>query len=53
MAAAHGLQDSGLMLDVATERLFFNIPDIYNANLKFWEATFHPMLQSAFENNTP
>ncbi|XP_061706336.1 uncharacterized protein LOC133517165 isoform X1 [Cydia pomonella] len=53
MAAAHALQDSGRMLAVDTARLFSNIPDVLNASLAFWEATFYPMLQDAHENGTP
>lgn len=52
MAAAHALQDSGHMLDVDTQRLFSNMPDVLNASLYFWEATFYPMLSDALENHT-
>ncbi|CAG4961977.1 unnamed protein product [Parnassius apollo] len=52
MAAAHSLQDSGFILDVDTERLFSNIPDVLNASLHFWNMTFYPMLIDAVENDT-
>ncbi|CAK1588371.1 unnamed protein product [Parnassius mnemosyne] len=50
MAAAHSLQDGGFILDVDTERLFSNIPDVLNASLHFWNVTFYPMLIDAVEN---
>ncbi|XP_045509793.1 uncharacterized protein LOC123705174 [Colias croceus] len=53
IAAAHALQDNGKMLEVDTERLFSNIPDLLNANLTFWNLTFYPMVKEAVENNEP
>ncbi|XP_038216605.1 uncharacterized protein LOC119835700 [Zerene cesonia] len=53
IAAAHALQDHGKMLEVETERLFSNIPDLLNANLTFWNYTFYPMVKEAVENNEP
>ncbi|XP_028162162.1 uncharacterized protein LOC114354102 isoform X2 [Ostrinia furnacalis] len=53
IAAAHALQDSGKLLDVDTEKLFSNIPDVLNASLYFWEYTIYPMLLESFENKTP
>ncbi|CAG9781805.1 unnamed protein product [Diatraea saccharalis] len=53
IAAAHALQDSGKLLDVDTERLFSNIPDVLNASLCFWEITIYPMLVDAHEKGVP
>ncbi|RVE42543.1 hypothetical protein evm_012806 [Chilo suppressalis] len=53
IAAAHALQDSGKLLDVDSERLFSNIPDVLNASLCFWEITIYPMLVDAFEKTGP
>ncbi|XP_049885901.1 pleckstrin homology domain-containing family G member 5 isoform X3 [Pectinophora gossypiella] len=53
IAAAHALQDAGKMLDVDTERLFSNIPDVLNASLYFWDITIYPMLVDAMEKSTP
>ncbi|XP_013179417.1 PREDICTED: uncharacterized protein LOC106126348 isoform X3 [Papilio xuthus] len=53
MAAAHALQESNFMLDVDTQRLFSNIPDLYNASLEFWDATFYPMILESVETGGP
>lgn len=53
MAAAHALQDAGRLLDIDTEKLFLNIPDVLNASLFFWEVTIYPMLKDAILNNSP
>ncbi|XP_075990993.1 uncharacterized protein LOC142986394 isoform X2 [Anticarsia gemmatalis] len=53
MATAHALQDMGRLLDIDTERLFTNIPDVLNASLYFWESSLFPMLQDAACNTTP
>lgn len=53
IAAAHALQDMGKLLEVDTERLFTNIPDVLNASLHFWELTFYPMIIDAVQNKVP
>ncbi|KAM3968400.1 LOW QUALITY PROTEIN: uncharacterized protein ACR2FA_012410 [Aphomia sociella] len=53
IAAAHALQDSGKLLEVDTEQLFSNIPDVLNASLYFWEVTIYPMLLDAAEKSAP
>ncbi|KAL0902633.1 hypothetical protein ABMA27_000460 [Loxostege sticticalis] len=53
IAAAHALQDSGKLLDVDTEKLFSNIPDVLNASLHFWEYTIYPMMADAIEKCAP
>ncbi|XP_052752715.1 uncharacterized protein LOC113520702 isoform X2 [Galleria mellonella] len=53
IAAAHALQDSGKLLEVDTERLFSNIPDVLNASLYFWEITIYPMLLDSAEKSAP
>ncbi|XP_045542074.1 uncharacterized protein LOC106716982 [Papilio machaon] len=53
MAAAHALQESSFMLEVDTQRLFSNIPDLYNASLEFWNATFYPMILDSVETGGP
>ncbi|KAJ0183729.1 hypothetical protein K1T71_000152 [Dendrolimus kikuchii] len=53
IAAAHALQDSGKLLDVETEKLFCNIPDVLNASLLFWEITLFPMVVDAVTNTRP
>ncbi|XP_022832523.1 uncharacterized protein LOC111360675 [Spodoptera litura] len=53
IAAAHGLQDAGKLLDIDTEKLFTNIPDVLNASLYFWETTIYPMIADAHEKKAP
>ncbi|KAJ8737006.1 hypothetical protein PYW07_000277 [Mythimna separata] len=53
IAAAHALQDSGKLLDIDTEKLFTNIPDVLNASLYFWETTIYPMIADAHEKQGP
>ncbi|KAJ8737801.1 hypothetical protein PYW08_000396 [Mythimna loreyi] len=53
IAAAHGLQDAGKLLDIDTEKLFTNIPDVLNASLYFWETTIYPMIADAIEKQAP
>ncbi|KAL4717810.1 hypothetical protein ACJJTC_000959, partial [Scirpophaga incertulas] len=53
IAAAHALQDSGKLLDIDTERLFSNIPDVLNASLYFWDITIYPMIIDAREKSAP
>ncbi|XP_059059824.1 uncharacterized protein LOC131853048 [Achroia grisella] len=53
IAAAHALQDSGKLLDVDTERLFSNIPDVLNSSLYFWDITILPMLLDSTEKAVP
>ncbi|KAJ2953986.1 hypothetical protein O0L34_g2199 [Tuta absoluta] len=53
MAAAHALQDAGKLLDIDTERLFMNIPDVLNSSLIFWECTMYPMIADAVGRTIP
>ncbi|GBP98165.1 Pleckstrin homology domain-containing family G member 5 [Eumeta japonica] len=53
MATAHALQDGGMLLEIDTEKLFSNTPDVLNASLYFWEAAIYPMLCDAIENDIP
>lgn len=53
IAAAHALQDAGKLLDIDTEKLFTNIPDVLNASLYFWETTIYPMIADAYEKQAP
>ncbi|CAH0577998.1 unnamed protein product [Chrysodeixis includens] len=53
IATAHALQDAGKLLEVDTENLFTNIPDVLNASLLFWESTLFPMIIDAIEKRNP
>ncbi|XP_041986923.1 uncharacterized protein LOC121738754 [Aricia agestis] len=53
IAAAHSLQDSGKMLNVETERLFSNMPDVLNASLTFWQTAFLPMIKDSVAQAKP
>lgn len=53
MAAAHALQEYHFMLEVDTQQLFSNIPDLYNASLVFWNVTFYPMIVESVETGLP
>ncbi|XP_013147497.1 PREDICTED: uncharacterized protein LOC106110278 isoform X2 [Papilio polytes] len=53
MAAAHALQEYQFMLEVDTQQLFSNIPDLYNASLVFWNVTFYPMIVESVETGLP
>ncbi|XP_069365126.1 uncharacterized protein [Maniola hyperantus] len=53
MAAAHALQDQKKMLNIDTEKLFLNLPDVLNASLYFWSIALMPMIKNAVTNKKP
>lgn len=47
------LQNSLILCEIDTEKLFCNIPEIYAANRSFWHHHVFPMLQEARESRQP
>lgn len=44
LAVALALQKENIMTDVDTDKIFSNLIEILNVNLKFWNDTIFPML---------
>ncbi|XP_068620990.1 uncharacterized protein [Battus philenor] len=53
MSTAHALQYNGFLLELETERLFLNIPDVLNSSICFWRTTFYPMFSECVDNGEP
>ncbi|XP_045784758.1 uncharacterized protein LOC123880605 [Maniola jurtina] len=53
IAAAHALQNKQKMLNIDTEKLFANIPDVLNASLYFWTMVMMPMIKDGVLNDRP
>ena len=47
------LQNSLILCEIDTERLFCNIPEIYAANRRFWHLHVLPMLQESRQSKLP